>query len=427
MTYTEESLLDSRAVRAALADRVHALTAVKPLPLLPDGRLTTAAMLADYFEVDAVLLRRVVRRHAEELADFDHRQLRGAELREFLAANLPERGVGARTIAVFTPRTALVLAMLLRSSAVARRVRSALLASLPGPAGHGRDGEPVPGLALTTVPFPLTDDPVRVVMVDGEPWFALADVCRVLGIKNPREARRKADPLDIRLLDLRVGTVTIDDGTFVSADQSVYSHDPHQLNLISETGLYTLVLRSRKPAAIPFQRWVTAELLPSIRRGDTDLGQQHTRMAGNLAEAVGRRLHVLADIEGPEAGITVLSDGTVHCRHGRMEWCVPEPAADSGPPYGPYFRCTAVERVGIGGSRALRPCGTVKFADVVRWSARTAREGEPEARDRAADAPPEQPAGAGLLLTVGDLRVQGSPEQIARVLRELGVAPPRSR
>jgi hypothetical protein len=203
--------------------------------------------------------------------------------------------------------------------------------------------------------------------------------------------------------------------------------DPHQLNLISETGLYTLVLRSRKPAAIPFQRWVTAELLPSIRRGDTDLGRQHARMAETLAEAVGRRLHVLADIEGPEAGITVLSDGTVHCRHGRMEWCVPEPAADSGPPYGPYFRCAAVERVGIGGSRALRPCGTVKFADVVRWSARTAREGGPEARDRAADVPPEQPAAAGLLLTVGDLRVQGSPEQIARVLRELGVAPPRSR
>jgi hypothetical protein len=62
--YTEQVLLETRALRATLSHRTDVLDGAKRLPLLPDGEHTTATMLAEYFEVDAVVLRRVVRKHA---------------------------------------------------------------------------------------------------------------------------------------------------------------------------------------------------------------------------------------------------------------------------------------------------------------------------------------------------------------------------
>ncbi|WP_240137072.1 hypothetical protein [Streptomyces sp. MUM 178J] len=129
----EQALLGSRALRAALCARRDVLDEVKRLPLLPDREHTTASMLADYFEVDTVLLHRVVRRHAGELRSNGYRQLRGGELRDFLTANLPGRRMAGRLLGVFTPQAALVLAMLLADSGVAHAVRLRLLGPLSAP------------------------------------------------------------------------------------------------------------------------------------------------------------------------------------------------------------------------------------------------------------------------------------------------------
>lgn len=92
---------------------------------------------------------------------------------------------------------------------------------------------------------------VRVVMREGEPWFVAKNVCECLELGNVTEALRGLDDdekvqLETNIINPEVGGR----GTL----------------LISEAGLYSLILRSRKPEAKAFKRWVTHDILPSIRR-----------------------------------------------------------------------------------------------------------------------------------------------------------------
>ena len=89
---------------------------------------------------------------------------------------------------------------------------------------------------------------VRVVMRDGEPWFVAKDVCECLDLANSRDAVSRLDD---------------DEKGVGKADTLGGSQD---MMLISESGLYTLVMRSNKPDAKVFRKWVTSEVLPSIRK-----------------------------------------------------------------------------------------------------------------------------------------------------------------
>lgn len=89
---------------------------------------------------------------------------------------------------------------------------------------------------------------VRTVTVDGEPWFVIADVCRAIGIGKANDAARGLD-------DDERGTDSI---RTPSGDQDML--------ICSEPGLFSLIMRSRKPEARAFKRWVTHEVLPNIRR-----------------------------------------------------------------------------------------------------------------------------------------------------------------
>ena len=98
------------------------------------------------------------------------------------------------------------------------------------------------------VPFNFESQEIRVVDVDGEPWFVAKDVCDVLDMTNSRVAIQGLD----------------DDEKGVS---KVYTLGGEQeMSVISEAGLYTLAIRSNKPQAKPFRKWVTAEVIPSIRK-----------------------------------------------------------------------------------------------------------------------------------------------------------------
>ena len=89
--------------------------------------------------------------------------------------------------------------------------------------------------------------PVRVVVRNGEPWFVAADVCDVLGLGTGNLAR-DLDPDEQGVIEL----MTPGGG--------------QPVKVLTEAGLYSLVLRSRKPQAKRFKRWVTHEVLPSIRK-----------------------------------------------------------------------------------------------------------------------------------------------------------------
>ncbi len=97
--------------------------------------------------------------------------------------------------------------------------------------------------------FPMTNQETRIIDVNGNPWWVLSDVCDVLGISNPRMV---ADRLD----DDEKNTVSLTDGT---------SGNPNR-TIVNEPGLYSVIIRSDKPEAKAFRRWVTHEVLPQIRK-----------------------------------------------------------------------------------------------------------------------------------------------------------------
>jgi prophage antirepressor-like protein len=101
-------------------------------------------------------------------------------------------------------------------------------------------------MSLTT--FDFNSQAVRVMEREGQPWFVAADVCRVLEIANSRDA---------------VSGLDEDEKGVGNADTPGGSQ---KMSLISESGLYALVFKSRKPEARTFRKWVTSEVLPAIRR-----------------------------------------------------------------------------------------------------------------------------------------------------------------
>lgn len=87
---------------------------------------------------------------------------------------------------------------------------------------------------------------LRTVMVDGEPWFVAADVCRALEHSNVSMAMERLDEDERAKFNL--------------------GHPMNDTNCVNEPGFYTLVMGSRKPEAKAFKRWVTHEVLPALRK-----------------------------------------------------------------------------------------------------------------------------------------------------------------
>lgn len=89
---------------------------------------------------------------------------------------------------------------------------------------------------------------VRTVTLNGAPWFVAADVCRALDIANSRDAVKRLD-------DDERGVVSTDTLGGVQ-----------EMTVVNESGLYSIVLGSRKPEAKQFKRWITHEVIPTIRK-----------------------------------------------------------------------------------------------------------------------------------------------------------------
>lgn len=96
--------------------------------------------------------------------------------------------------------------------------------------------------------FNYQNNEVRTVELNGEPWFVLKDVCGILSIGNAADvyARLDEDEKGVGQVDTLGGL--------------------QRMSIISESGLYNVILRSDKPEAKPFRKWVTSEVLPSIRK-----------------------------------------------------------------------------------------------------------------------------------------------------------------
>ena len=105
---------------------------------------------------------------------------------------------------------------------------------------------------------------IRTVILDGEPWFVAADVCKILEHSNPTIAMNGLEDFEKTKLNLGL--------------------QGGNTNIISESGFYTLVLRSRKSIAKPFRIWVTSEVLPSIRKTGRYIAPSENKMEVMLSD-----------------------------------------------------------------------------------------------------------------------------------------------
>ena len=89
---------------------------------------------------------------------------------------------------------------------------------------------------------------VRTAIINNEPWFVLADVCKILGIGNSRMVSDRLDEDELMSVKLTSGG------------------QRRNMTVVNESGLYAVILRSNKPQAHGFRKWVTADILPTIRK-----------------------------------------------------------------------------------------------------------------------------------------------------------------
>lgn len=113
------------------------------------------------------------------------------------------------------------------------------------------------------VPFTYNDHQIRTVTgPDGAPWFVLSDLCKVLGLSNSSEVARRLDPVTLSITESQNARGQV-----------------RKTAITSEPGLYEVIFMSRKPEAQAFKRWVTHEVLPSLRKRGGYLTPEATEKA----------------------------------------------------------------------------------------------------------------------------------------------------
>ena len=137
--------------------------------------------------------------------------------------------------------------------------------------------------------FTFGDHAVRTVEHQGDLWWVLKDVCEVLEISNHKMTAQRLDGDEVSQTDLTDS---------LGRQQST--------TIINESGLYSVILRSDKPQAKPFRKWVTSEVLPSIRKtGGYIAGQNELSPEELMARALMVAQQTLADREARISALTV--------------------------------------------------------------------------------------------------------------------------
>lgn len=156
-----------------------------------------------------------------------------------------------------------------------------------------------PGKATAPMLFNFDGLPIRSLKIKGEPWFVAADVAAVL---EYRDAFNLARILD----DDEKGTHVV---STPGGDQ--------EMSTINESGLYAAILKSRKPEARKFRRWVTGEVLPSIRKTGGYRLDDHARRVRDVLGIVERSIKLQglrgpARLEGVRAAVSEIAPDLLH-------------------------------------------------------------------------------------------------------------------
>lgn len=135
--------------------------------------------------------------------------------------------------------------------------------------------------------FTFETNSIRTFAINDDPWFVAKDICDALNISNARDAIAKLDDDEKTTVGL---TDTLRNNTVGLTDS--IGNQVQSINLVSESGMYTLILRCRdavKKGSVPhrFRKWVTAEVLPAIRKtGKYEVAQTTVEERTGLRDAV---------------------------------------------------------------------------------------------------------------------------------------------
>lgn len=132
------------------------------------------------------------------------------------------------------------------------------------------------------IPFQFEGRNIRVLMIDKTPWWVAFEICSVLGIANGRDAVSRLD-------DDEKTTVVITDSLI---NQGFSSNAPGtKITIINEPGMYSLVLTSRKAEAKTFKRWITHDVIPTIReKGSYEIPNQSSGRDQTIYKSAADRL-----------------------------------------------------------------------------------------------------------------------------------------
>lgn len=187
--------------------------------------------------------------------------------------------------------------------------------------------------------FQYADREVRTIRFDGELWFVLADICGVLDIANVGNVAARLDEADIRQADISSGG------------------QRRSVTIVSESGMYEVVIRSDKPEARRFRWWVTHEVVPSIRRTGSYSAETPEQL---MARAVVQAQEIIARKDEQIAVLAPMAEA----------W---EEIADAGTDYAVRDVAPMLSRAGIetGPQRlfeALHELGWIYRGEKQRWT-----------------------------------------------------------
>lgn len=139
---------------------------------------------------------------------------------------------------------------------------------------------------MNLIPFSYESYQIRVIEQQGEPWFVLSDLCKALELTTPAKiaARLDEDQKGVNLIHTPGGA--------------------QNMTIVNESGLYDVILRSDKPQAKPFRRWITSDVLPAIRRTGSYSIANHIspELMAQIPKTYPEALHALArEVESREA------------------------------------------------------------------------------------------------------------------------------
>jgi anti-repressor protein len=140
------------------------------------------------------------------------------------------------------------------------------------------------GWALSTIArvFEFDSRELRTTLIGEDPWFVAADICKALGLSNPTMALRGLDEDEKGLSPIETPGGT------------------QNMAVVNESGMYALIVRSDKPNAKPFRRWVTGDVLPALRRtgrydvADRDVVERDTNQSA-IPQSFAEALRLAAD------------------------------------------------------------------------------------------------------------------------------------